>query len=594
MLPVLNNYRPIQILPAKLANQIAAGEVIERPASCIKELLENSLDAGATEIRIDIDAGGMRQIIVTDNGVGITKEDLPLTIAPHATSKIREQQDLFHLLTLGFRGEALASIQAVSKVEVISKRPDAGAKAYLLKAYDQNSISEAYFSGKHGTTITIKDLFYNVPARKKFLKSAKTEYLHIESLVTALALSRPEVAIYFSHNQKSVYHLPQALTPEQLQNRVTKLLGKRFIDHAIELNVEKTGLKLKGFLGLPETFSRTNQQQFFYINGRLIKDKLITHAIKSFFQEKQLLGAGMYPAYVLYFALHPEDVDVNVHPTKHEVRFHEPRLIHDFITSSLASVIKQTGLISETEEYTEIFPEQYKPEIRKAFQSNVSTSSTLNKLDRDWQHQEKDSEVKPALLKQFNAPSYSPIPEKSDASIDFIKIGHYLILGESIEQPEKGKIIDLNAGQSDLLGYFLAEQQHVWFVAKPILLSFTIETPHTEQWLWPERQHYFASYFGFIYHFKQKNELFVTHVPHILKYMTHQQRLESLQALFNQALHNGEQEWKKAIIAFFPSLFLSRLPLVEWSEQKNILNMLDNQNFTKLLQVEDIKSIFDF
>lgn len=586
MLPVLNNYRAIQVLPARLANQIAAGEVIERPASCVKELLENSLDAGATEIRIDIDAGGMRQIMITDNGVGITKEDLPLTIAPHATSKIREQQDLFHLLTLGFRGEALASIQAVSKVEVISKRPDT--QAYVLKAYDNSSISEVYFAGKHGTIVTIKDLFYNVPARKKFLKSAKTEYLHIESLVTALALSRPEVAIYFSHNQKPVYHLLQALTPEQLQNRVTKLLGKRFIDHAVEMNVEKTGLTLRGFLGLPETFLRTNQQQFFYINGRLIKDKLITHAIKSFFQEKQLLSSGMYPAYVLYFTIHPEDVDVNVHPTKHEVRFHEPRLIHDFITSSLASIIKQTGLISDTEEYAEILSERHQTEIRQAIRPNVSTSSVLDKLDK-WQHQKTESEVKPALLKQFNAPSYSSVPDNSDVSINFIKIAHYLILGETIEQPEQGKIIDLNLGQSDLLDYFLEEQQNNWFVSKPILSSLTIQTPYTEQWLWPDRQNYFATRFGLIYHFKQKNELLITHLPHILKYMTQQERLAHLTHLFNQALHNGEGEWQKAIITFFPSLFLSRISLVEWSEQKNILNMLEDQNFIKLLRVQDIE-----
>lgn len=588
MLPVLNNYRAIQVLSAKLANQIAAGEVIERPASCVKELLENSLDAGATEIRIDIDVGGMRQMMITDNGVGITKEDLPLTIAPHATSKIREQQDLFHLLTLGFRGEALASIQAVSKVEVISKRPDT--QAYILKAHDNNLISEVYFAGKQGTTVIIKDLFYNVPARKKFLKSAKTEYLHIESLVTALALSRPEVAIHFSHNQKPIYHLPQALTAAQLQSRVTKLLGKRFIEHAVEMNVEKTGLTLKGFLGLPETFSRTNQQQFFYINGRLIKDKLITHAIKSFFQEQQLLNAGMYPAYVLYFTIDPEDVDVNVHPTKHEVRFHEPRLIHDFITSSLASIVKQTGLISQTEEYVDIFPKKPQSEIKEAVQYNTKISSEIAKLDRQLHPKQTESAaIKPALLKQFNAPSYSPAPHHPDVLVDFIKIGHYLILGETIEQPAQGKIIDLNLGQKDLLDYFLSEQQNHWFDSKPMLSALTIETPYSEQWLWPERQNYFATHFGLIYHFNQKNELLITHLPHILKHMTHQERLENLTALFNQALHNGKAEWQKAIINFFPSYFLSRLPLAEWSEQKKILNILDNQNFIKIVQVQDIE-----
>ena len=206
-----NSYRAIQVLSVALANQIAAGEVIERPASCLKELLENSLDAGATEVYIDIEVGGLRQIIITDNGLGIDKKDLILAISPHATSKIQVQQDLFCLTTLGFRGEALASIQAVSKVEIISKRLDSDNKAYKLIAYEADTpITETHFVGEHGTTVKLKDLFYNVPARKKFLKSAKTEYLHIESLVTALALSRPEVAIDFCHNQKQIYlHLHQ-------------------------------------------------------------------------------------------------------------------------------------------------------------------------------------------------------------------------------------------------------------------------------------------------------------------------------------------------------------------------------------------------
>jgi DNA mismatch repair protein MutL len=562
-----NKYRPIQILPVALANQIAAGEVIERPASCIKELLENSLDAGATEIHIDIDAGGMRQIIITDNGRGITKEDLPLTIAAHATSKIQVQQDLFHLTTLGFRGEALASIQAVSKVEIISKRPKPETKAYKLIAYKDTPISEAHFAGDHGTTVVIKDLFYNVPARKKFLKSAKTEYLHIESLVTALALSHPEVAICFNHNEKQVYYLPKALTAAQLQSRVTKLLGKSFTEHAIEINIERVGLSLTGFLGLPETFARTNHQQYFYINGRLIKDKLITHAIKSFFQEKQLLGQGMYPAYVLYFTINPEDVDVNVHPTKHEVRFHEPRLIHDFITSSLASVVTQTGLISDPEVYTEI---QHAAPILK-FNDTAS----------------------PALLKQPTEPSFNQFRQELPISRSpIIKIGKYLLLGESIEQPGQGKIIDIILGQEALITDILESDQNIWFESHPLLVPLTIATPHTEQWVWPDRMSYFASHFGLIYQFKQKKEMLVTHLPQIFKHLTHQERIEGLSRLFQQALHNGQAEYHNAFIHVLPKGFLCRLPLEAWGAVFPILDELNENGFIRPIDLKVISNLF--
>ncbi len=583
MWPVSNNYRAIQILPIALANQIAAGEVIERPASCIKELLENSLDSGATEIHIDIDAGGMRQITITDNGSGIAKEDLPLTIAAHATSKIQIQQDLFCLTTLGFRGEALASIQAVSKVEIISKRPTPETKAYKLTAYQNSELKEAHFSGEQGTTVVIKDLFYNVPARKKFLKSAKTEYLHIESLVTALALSRPEVAVYFNHNQKQIYYLPKALTASQLQGRVAKLLGKNFIDHAIELNMERVGLTLTGFLGLPETFSRTNNLQYFYINGRLIKDKLITHAIKSFFQENHLLGAGLYPAYVLYFKINPEDVDVNVHPTKHEVRFHEPRLIHDFITSTLASVVSQTGLTSVSDLEHEMPVPSQVAEIHTAnFSLKSRATSAL----------EPEFKTTPAFLKQGPEPSFFVPRDNYVASSPIIKIGPYLLLGQTIEQPEQGKIIDIALGQAELLSYVLDENQNNWFEPKPLLVPFTIITPHTEHWVWPQRQEYFRTQFGLIYQFKQKNELLITHLPHILKHMNHQERIDKFSILFQQGLYNDEAEWRKAMIHAFPEKYLSSLPLDEWGTQSKILENIDNQDFVREVDLNMMSDLF--
>ena len=560
-----------------LANQIAAGEVIERPASCIKELLENSLDAGATEIHIDIDAGGLRQMVITDNGLGIEKQDLLLSLAAHATSKIQSHQDLFHLTTLGFRGEALASIQAVSKVEITSKRPGAESKAYKLVAYTDMPIVETYFSGEQGTQIRVKDLFYNVPVRKKFLKSVKTDYFHIENLVTALALSHPEVAIYFNHNDKPVYFLPQALTPKQVQGRVSKLLGKNFIDHAVELNIERVGLVLTGFLGLPQSFSRTNGQQYFYINGRLIKDKLITHAIKSFFQTQQLLSPGMYPAYVLYLTISPEEVDVNVHPTKHEVRFHEPRLIHDFITSALASVLRKTGLIISTDNNE--LPES---------PSENSLDSNLDKPSIQYRDLEYQKSPTIALLKQATEPSCTPsfsMNKKTDDLFpSIIKIGPYLLLGESALQPEAGRVIDIASGQEALIAYFFStDQQHDWFEAKPLLVALSISTPYMEQWIWPERQAYFAKNFGLIYQFKNKAEILITHLPKVLKYMTHQERLDKLTQLFQAALHNGITEWETAGLQLFMNHFLCRLPSAEWAAQFSWLQKIEDKSFVQVL-----------
>ena len=592
ILPVSeNNYRAIQLLPLALANQIAAGEVIERPASCIKELIENSLDAGATEIRIEIEAGGLRQIQIKDNGAGIEKADLLLAITPHATSKIQVQQDLFQLTTLGFRGEALASIQSVSRLDIISKRPEAS-KAYKLSAHLENMpISEAYFSGSQGTTVLIKDLFYNVPARKKFLKSANTEFHHIENLVTALALSHPEVAIYFSHNAKQIVQLPQAVTPLQIQTRISKLLGKNFIDHAVELNVERVGLKLTGFLGLPETFLRTNQQQYFYINGRLIKDKLIMHAIKSFFQDKQLLGAGMYPAYVLYFTIDPEAVDVNVHPTKHEVRFHEPRLIHDFITAALSEVIAQTGLIdkeapSERIETPEVFTVAYKAtDSDSKFQFARNPKSDIE--------QEDESKINSAYLKKTS--DLNSLSTQAPALISLepmIKIGSYLLWGETIEQSEQGKVLNLIETQSRIIQYFLTQtQNNDWFAPMPMLVPLSVSTPYIEQWLWPERQQYFAAQFGLMYQFKQKTEIVITHLPKIVKYFTHQEREDNLAKLFGLALHNGQSEWQKALLTIFPVKYLCRLALEDWKINEACLEAWHQQSLLKTIDKSILEKI---
>lgn len=325
----------INLLDEKLANQIAAGEVVERPSSIVKELLENSIDAGATKIAVEVERGGVGLLRVQDNGTGILKRDLVLALRRHATSKIASLDDLENIHSFGFRGEALASISSVSRLSLMSKAKkegtDNGWKIQVegsLKASDLIPVTHA-----NGTTIEIRDLFFNTPARKKFLKRENTEFSKIDEVIKRLALSRFDVHLSFSHNQKTVHNLLPASSEFEQQRRVRLVCGQKFIESAIQVEVERSGLKLWGWVGLP-TFSRSRADlQYFYVNGRSVRDKLVTHAVKRAF--KDVLYHGRHPAYVLFLELNPRSVDVNVHPTKHEVRFRDSRFVHDFLFGSL-------------------------------------------------------------------------------------------------------------------------------------------------------------------------------------------------------------------------------------------------------------------
>ena len=305
----------INLLDEKLANQIAAGEVVERPSSIVKELLENSIDAGATKIAVEVERGGVGLLRVQDNGTGISKRDLVLALRRHATSKIASLDDLENIHSFGFRGEALASISSVSRLSLMSKakkeRADNGWKIQAegsLKASDLIPVTHA-----NGTTIEIRDLFFNTPARKKFLKRENTEFSKIDEVIKRLALSRFDVHLSFSHNQKTVHNLLPASSELEQQRRVRLVCGQKFIESAIQVEVERSGLKLWGWVGLP-TFSRSRADlQYFYVNGRSVRDKLVTHAVKRAF--KDVLYHGRHPAYVLFLELNPRSVDVNVHPT---------------------------------------------------------------------------------------------------------------------------------------------------------------------------------------------------------------------------------------------------------------------------------------
>jgi DNA mismatch repair protein MutL len=331
---VVDEARRIRILDPRLANQIAAGEVVERPASVVKELVENAIDAGSTRVEVELEAGGCRLIRVRDDGSGIAEADLPLALSRHATSKIASLEDLEGVASLGFRGEALASISSVSRLELVANVEDDPRGGWRVVA-EGRQMEPRVSPAPHprGTSVTVRDLFFNTPARRKFLRTEKTEYGHVEEAFRRLALSRFDIAWVLRHNQKTVHQLPPGDDPTRRERRIAALLGKSFLDNALHLDIAAGGLRLSGWVGLP-THSRSQaDQQYFFVNGRVVRDRLVAHAIRQAYRD--VLFHGRHPVFVLYLEVDPTVVDVNVHPTKHEVRFRDGRLVHDFLFSSL-------------------------------------------------------------------------------------------------------------------------------------------------------------------------------------------------------------------------------------------------------------------
>jgi DNA mismatch repair protein MutL len=330
---------PIQLLSDSLINQIAAGEVIERPASVVKELVENALDAGACRIEIELERGGCSLIRVSDDGIGIDASDMALALARHATSKIASQKDLENVATLGFRGEALPSIASVSRLSLASRTAQA-AHAWAVDARDGEISAPAPASRGAGTRVEVRDLFFNVPARRKFLRTENTEYQHIVRMLERMALSRFDVAFALVHNGRNVWTLGGAQTSAQRLERVARICGEEFAAHVIELRHETESLRLEGWLASP-TFSRSQADlQFAYVNERFVRDKLIVGAARLAYRD--VLFHGRFCAYVLYLQLDPNQVDVNAHPQKLEVRFRDSRRIHDFVFRTLEKVLADT------------------------------------------------------------------------------------------------------------------------------------------------------------------------------------------------------------------------------------------------------------
>ena len=377
----------IKQLPLLVANQIAAGEVIERPASVIKELFENSLDAGATSIQIKSRSGGANYIQLKDNGVGIHKDDLELALSRHATSKLQDSSSLSRIATLGFRGEALASIASVAKVKLASHFIDSEYGYQISFDPSIDALSDLdKVSQTVGTTVTVEELFFTVPARRHFLRSPRTEKIHSEECIKRLSLSVPQVAIRYFDEDKLQLNLP---CHASLQDRVSAIMGKAFIASATHITNQATGLKLTAWLGSSDQTRSQSDKQYIFINGRNVRDKLLAHALRSSFGDTIL--PGRYPVYAVFLELDPDMVDVNVHPTKHEVRFRQMRLLHDFMTSSLQG-------LTTVENSAAVMPEFITP-------AQISVAPYVGSESSSY------SEQKSTRFFEARSTHYEPLPE---------------------------------------------------------------------------------------------------------------------------------------------------------------------------------------
>ncbi|MBT8108884.1 MAG: DNA mismatch repair endonuclease MutL [Gammaproteobacteria bacterium] len=330
---------PIQQLPSHLINQIAAGEVVERPASVVKELVENSLDAGAQTVQIDIVAGGQKLMRIRDDGKGIAKDELELALSRHATSKISSLDDLEAVVSLGFRGEALPSIASVARLTLCSRTADEDS-AWRVEA-DGGTVSKPVPAAHpQGTTVEVHDLFYNTPARRRFLRTERTEIGHIEKWMRRLALSRPEIAFTLTHNQRTVMQLPAAKDCDAERQRVARICGDAFAEQCVFVEREVEGIALAGWIGLPSYNRSQPDLQFWFVNGRSVSDKTLAHAVRHAYRD--VLFHGRYPAYVLTLTMDPKGVDANAHPAKHEVRFRDGRRVHGVVSQAVEFALRDT------------------------------------------------------------------------------------------------------------------------------------------------------------------------------------------------------------------------------------------------------------
>lgn len=534
----------IQKLTSLLANQIAAGEVIERPASVVKELVENSLDAGATRIEVDIENGGMRLLRVRDNGVGIHAEDLGLALSRHTTSKIKNLDDLEQVMTLGFRGEALASISSVSRLTLSSAIDNHTGWQVQTQGVEQHpEITPA--AHPQGTTVEVRDLFFNTPARKKFLRSEKTEFDHADEVIKRIALGSFSVDFMVKHNQKIIRQYRAARTDKECEQRIASLCGAAFMEHALKMESEIVDLKLTGWIVQP-TFSRAQPDlQYFYVNGRMIRDKLVNHAVRSAYQD--VLYGGRHPAFVLFLEIPPQHVDVNVHPTKHEVRFRESRLVHDFVFRSIKdalavvhtqhqsvpTMMKSHDVMASKVEQTQFY---YPSEPARVPVSVKDQMTLYHSLHQDVPAQPVAQSVDLATPQ---------IPVEFPLGFAIAQLGTIYILAENTH----GLIlVDMHAAHERVLYEQLKREfSEQCFSIQPLLLPITVQLSEREVNVCEEYIEHFHRV-GFYLERLSKDAVVVRDVPYVLRESNIEQIIRDIVADLLQYEHSSRvndmiQQW---------------------------------------------------
>jgi len=480
----------VQALPPALAARIAAGESVNRPCSVIKELLENSIDAGATQVRIQIKHGGIKHISIRDNGKGIHPDDLPLAISRYCTSKIRSDSDLEKVMSLGFRGEALASIAAVARLTIRSKQDDQE-QGYSLHVEGSNDAGDVTpCSQQQGTSIVVEDLFFNVPARRKFLRKPNTERQHVLAIVQQTALAHPNVAITLMDEDRELLALPAANSREASIKRIGKVLGKDFENQSHYIQSIDAGLSLEGWLGNPSLDKQNMDFQYFYINGRFVKDKVVRHAIRAAYED--VLFNGRHPCYVLFLDIPPQSVDVNVHPTKHEVRFRDQHMVHAFLKQAVSDAL---GVIAPG----------HTVRLTETPQTSTTQASMPTPVSVQREAVSRASESTPRYHSMPSAPSYTrpapplnhesaPTPQTLDLpSHDEKKSGFATAIAQLhqlyiLAQNDSGLvIIDMHAAHERVL---YEEMKHQYdnnrLEVQPLLIPETIELDNVSFLAWEE------------------------------------------------------------------------------------------------------------
>ncbi len=502
----------IHILSPRLANQIAAGEVVERPASVVKELVENALDAGSTQIDIECEAGGIGRIRIRDNGSGIRANELPLALSRHATSKIFDLDDLEAVGTLGFRGEALASIASVSRLDLLSAVEGASGSKVSVEGREMEPLIEVS-AHPRGTTVDVRDLFFNTPARRKFLKTEKTEFGHIDTVVSRQALSRFDVGFRLVHQGRVTRQLPPALSENAQSERVANLLGRAFIDAALPVDCTAIGLRLKGWV-CRATFNRAQADcQYVFVNGRIVRDKLLSHALRQAYRD--VLFHGRHPCYLLYLELDPAQVDVNVHPTKHEVRFRDSRLIYDFLRRSVLrvladdrpdQVLEQDRFSRETSTDQQSVASHYQTDIR--FREHAGISNGFD------------------MLSQLTKPSQSIVPTEDSSEADIPPMGYALAQLHGVyilSQTRDGMIIvDMHAAHERITYEALKQAlDDRGLISQPLLIPIIVHVSQREASLVEEANDLFEQ-FGLGVQRVGPETIRIEHVPAILRRASHE------------------------------------------------------------------------